>query len=306
MPRMMRTASSSQRSRSPGECPNSTPKAVCSVSNHAPPIPRIARPFDMWSRVVAIFATSAGLRNVLAPTIRPMRACCVASAQAARLSQPSNMGPSGDPTMGYRWSQVQRSSYPSRSAVTAASRNAGQWAYWFQHSAPNLMASAMPDHLLDLEADGEPLLAVELVRVVSVTHREGPDVIKSALAVVVELDAPVHRDPGQLVLEAEAGARIAAQVVRLGPPLLGVHQDGVRVLEVKVEPHHRLAGRPLVGQHRQDRVAKLLGQPRAQLIGQGLFNGQCRIGHGAPPWTCILDRCGRRPAGAAPQLGRAA
>src|SRR2546426_5532520 len=188
MPRMMRTASSSQRSRSPGECPTSIPYATCSVSNQAPPIPRIARPFEMWSRVVAIFATSAGFRNVLAPTIRPIRACCVASAQAARLSHPSNMGPSSEPTIGYRWSQVHRSSYPSRSAVTAASRNAGQSVYWFQQSAPNLIGSAMPDDLLDLEADGEPLLAVELVGVVSVTHREGPDVIDSALAVVVERD----------------------------------------------------------------------------------------------------------------------
>ena len=107
---MIATASSSQRSRSPGDAPNSKPKAVCSVSNQAPPMPRIARPPEMWSRVVAIFATSAGLRKVLAPTIRPIFAVRVASAQAASVSQPSKIGPLSDPTMGYRWSQVHRSS----------------------------------------------------------------------------------------------------------------------------------------------------------------------------------------------------
>jgi len=80
---MIRAASSSQRSRSPGERPNSIPKARCSVSNQAPPIPRIARPLLMWSIVVIALATRAGLRNVLAPTIRPMRAREVTSAQAA-------------------------------------------------------------------------------------------------------------------------------------------------------------------------------------------------------------------------------
>ena len=73
-------------------------------------MPRMARPPEMWSSVVAIFATSAGLRNVLAPTIRPMRARPVASAQAASVIQPSRIGPSCEPTIGYRWSQVQMSS----------------------------------------------------------------------------------------------------------------------------------------------------------------------------------------------------
>ena len=67
---------------------------MCSVSNQAPPMPRIARPFEMWSRVVAIFAVSAGSRNVFAPTIKPIRTCSVAWAQAASVSQPSKIGPS--------------------------------------------------------------------------------------------------------------------------------------------------------------------------------------------------------------------
>ena len=56
-------------------------------------MPRIARPPEMWSRVVAIFATRAGSRNVLAPTIRPIRIRSVAWAQAASVSQPSWIGP---------------------------------------------------------------------------------------------------------------------------------------------------------------------------------------------------------------------
>lgn len=63
-------------------------------------MPSTARPPEMWSSVVAIFATSAGLRNVLAPTISPTVARSVASAQAASVSQPSKIGPSCEPTIG--------------------------------------------------------------------------------------------------------------------------------------------------------------------------------------------------------------
>ncbi len=51
--------------------PNSIPKDVCSISAHAPPRPRIARPSEMWSSVTTILATSPGLRRVLAPTSSP-------------------------------------------------------------------------------------------------------------------------------------------------------------------------------------------------------------------------------------------
>ena len=63
-------------------------------------MPRMARPLLMWSRVVAILAVSAGSRNVLAPTISPMRIRSVACAQAASVNQPSMIGPSWLPTMG--------------------------------------------------------------------------------------------------------------------------------------------------------------------------------------------------------------
>ena len=86
---MTGSASPSQRSRSGNPDPKSSPKSSCSSSNHAPPMPRIARPPLMWSSVVAIFAVSVGSRNVFAPTIRPMRIRFVACAQAVIVSQPS-------------------------------------------------------------------------------------------------------------------------------------------------------------------------------------------------------------------------
>ena len=70
-------------------------------------MPRIARPFEMWSSVVAILAVRVGSRNGFAPTISPIRTCSVACAQAARVSHASNIGPVESPWIGYRWSHVQ-------------------------------------------------------------------------------------------------------------------------------------------------------------------------------------------------------
>ena len=97
---MIGSASPSQRSRSGNPEPNSSPKSSCSSSNHAPPMPRIARPLLMWSSVVAILAARVGSRNVFAPTISPIRIRSVAWAQAASVSQPSKIGPCESPTMG--------------------------------------------------------------------------------------------------------------------------------------------------------------------------------------------------------------
>ena len=60
---MIGRASPSQRRRSGNPDPNSNPKSSCSSSNHAPPMPRIARPLLMWSSVVAILAVSVGARK---------------------------------------------------------------------------------------------------------------------------------------------------------------------------------------------------------------------------------------------------
>ena len=68
------------------------PWAWCSSSIQAPPMPRIARPLLMWSRVPATLAVRPGLRNVFAPTSRPSRVFSVAIAQAASSDQPSKIG----------------------------------------------------------------------------------------------------------------------------------------------------------------------------------------------------------------------
>ena len=100
IPRMIGSSSPSQRSRSGKPEPNSMPKSRCSSSNQAAPRPRIARPPLIWSSVVAIFATRAGLRIVFAPTMSPIRTRSVVAAQAAIVSHPSKMGPCGSPTIG--------------------------------------------------------------------------------------------------------------------------------------------------------------------------------------------------------------
>ena len=63
-------------------------------------MPRIARPPEMWSRVVAILAVSVGSRNVLAETMSPIRTRVVACAHAASVIHPSRIGPFESPTMG--------------------------------------------------------------------------------------------------------------------------------------------------------------------------------------------------------------
>ena len=60
-------------------------------------MPRIARPSLTWSSVVAVLATSPGLRNVLAPTSRPSRVRSVSRAQAVSSDQPSKIGWYGSP-----------------------------------------------------------------------------------------------------------------------------------------------------------------------------------------------------------------
>ena len=60
------------------------PCSRCSISIHAPPMPRIARPSLAWSIVVIDLATMPGLRNVFAPTSSPSRVCSVSRAHAAQ------------------------------------------------------------------------------------------------------------------------------------------------------------------------------------------------------------------------------
>ena len=82
-PRIAPTASASQSSRCPNPDPKSMPKARCSPSNQAPPMPMMARPPLMWSIVVMHLTARPGLRNVFAPTNSPSRIRSVAWATAA-------------------------------------------------------------------------------------------------------------------------------------------------------------------------------------------------------------------------------
>ena len=77
------TASSrrSQRSFTEGKV---QPKAVCSRSNQAAPIPTFMRPPLMSSMVAIILATRAGLRYVLPVTSVPRRTRSVVAARPAR------------------------------------------------------------------------------------------------------------------------------------------------------------------------------------------------------------------------------
>ena len=57
---------------------------MCSSSFHAAPMPRMARPDEITSRVVTIFASRAGLRYVTPVTIVPSCARDVRAAIAER------------------------------------------------------------------------------------------------------------------------------------------------------------------------------------------------------------------------------
>src|SRR5688500_1774266 len=165
------TASSSQSSRSPGLFPNSMPKASCSRSNQAPPMPRTARPPDTWSRVVASLAVSPGFRNVFAPTISPSRTRVVSGPRAASVVQPSRIGCSHGPKMASRWSQVQTESQPAASAASAASRNPGQYVDCDHSCRPNFVVRSMggPGSVevvvdgIDGDAEADAVLLLELV-----------------------------------------------------------------------------------------------------------------------------------------------
>ena len=85
-------------------------------------MPSTARPPEMWSSVVASFAVSPGVRNVFAPTMRPIRMREVDAATPASAIQPSKMGCSHGPKIASRWSHVHVSAAPAASAARTASR----------------------------------------------------------------------------------------------------------------------------------------------------------------------------------------
>ena len=264
---MICTASSSQRSRSPGRAAElDARRRACSVSNHAPPMPRIARPPLMWSSVVAIFATSAGLRNVLAPTMRPSVARSVASAQAASVSQPSKIGPSWEPTIGYRWSQVQMSVVAERVGAHRRRRgSAGQSVYWPQADGAELdgigraelsqwrmtFSTRMRMITRSCPAKRSGSVAVAAGEVLDVRQGRGPR--SSSSSTVPSHGHPVSARPRSRRLTR--GSRLELAVLQ--PPDHRVHEDRVRPLGIEVEPHDRLAREAVGGVDGQDRVAQL-------------------------------------------------
>ena len=102
---------------------NSKPNDSCSASNQAAPRPKIARPPEITSSVVTIFASSAGLRYVTPVTSVLSWTDFVSRASAASTDQPSIIGSSCCPTPGiwFRWSITVTTPKPAASAAFACS-----------------------------------------------------------------------------------------------------------------------------------------------------------------------------------------
>ncbi len=81
MPRQI-TSASARRSKRSFTGGKSTPRALCSTSYQAAPMPRNARPLEITSRVVTILARSAGLRYVTPVTSVPSLTFVVRAARA--------------------------------------------------------------------------------------------------------------------------------------------------------------------------------------------------------------------------------
>src|SRR3954464_9956372 len=221
-------------------------------------MPRIARPSDWWSRVVASFAVRAGLRNVFAPTMSPSVTRSVTPAQPVSTDQPSRIGPSHGPTMDIRWSHVQSELAPARSARTAASRSAGHESVCGQSRTPAL-TSAMSVvlqvvvHRGHPQQEGDPRLAPERgdggVRGTfgPVAVRELDDVLAGAVHVVNDLvDGYREADPPVRVRGVDHGERRAgiSEQVR-GPASRRPAVDEDPVVGLEPVPGHGLARRAI-------------------------------------------------------------
>ena len=100
---------------------NGTPNALASLGLKPQPSPRIKRPPLIASRVEAIFAVMAGLRNVELMTPNPMSTRGTAAATAVWRVTQSKMIPSGS-HLASVCSPVHRASKPRRSPRRAMSR----------------------------------------------------------------------------------------------------------------------------------------------------------------------------------------
>src|SRR3954447_17673389 len=292
---MSETDSSSRSRRQPGVGPNSMPNASCSRSNHAPPIPRIARPSLMWSSVMASFAVRPGLRKVLAPTIRPSVACFVTLAQAARVVQPSRFGPSHGPTMAIRWSQVQSESNPFVSARMTASRSVGHesvcgqsWAPILTLAATSVAAEVVVD-LLDAQEERDPRLRAERRErllggvAVLVAIGEVADVLAGAADVVDDLVDPGGQpEPGVAVLDIDDRDGDPAVPLEVGgPAAAGAGVDEEPVVVEEVVPGDSLARRA-VGIDRRERREPRHAEEGSVGVRQGSGRGHGRAWYPPP------------------------
>ena len=89
---MIWVASSSRFIRTPTGSHSPKPYASYSRWCQPAPIPRIVRPWLIWSSVVAIFAVRAGLRYGIPSTSCPRRIRSVIAAMAARAVKHSMTG----------------------------------------------------------------------------------------------------------------------------------------------------------------------------------------------------------------------
>jgi hypothetical protein len=96
--RVMTVSASSSRSMRSPIGGNSKPRPACSDSFHAAPMPRRARPWEITSSVVTIFASNAGLRYVTPVTSVPSLTFDVCAASADSVVYASSIGSVSGPT----------------------------------------------------------------------------------------------------------------------------------------------------------------------------------------------------------------
>lgn len=101
-------------------CASYSTRATGWLGRDPAPMPRSSRPPETTSTVVAIFASSAGGRNLLLVTMTPSRSRVVSAASADSSVHPSWAGPVTGPPMGMRWSNSQACSI---AAIPSASRH---------------------------------------------------------------------------------------------------------------------------------------------------------------------------------------
>ena len=145
----------------------------------------------------------------------------------------------------------------------------------------------MSDHLLQAEAQDDPLLARVAVGVAAVTAREGADVFHGALRVVVEGHLSLERGPAQRLFEAEADPAGRGEAIGPSPVLAWCSSRSRSDHQGRGQTTPGLARRAVLGDHGDHRITQL--RPVAQIICQDGANGQIGVGQGWSPSGCRTD-----------------